>query len=85
LELPLSLYLRRSIDGYESRHGCGPTLHQLAEDLGIPADFGASHLEEHLRRELELGRVACEHGRFRLTTSGRLEAVGGAGTRAGRA
>lgn len=38
--------LPRAVDSYESRHGTGPTVVELAADLGTPPDFGHSHLVE---------------------------------------
>jgi hypothetical protein len=66
-------FLLREIEGYERRHGTGPTVRELAADLGLPADFGHRHLVEHLKREVVLERVSHYRGRFTLTTAGRLE------------
>lgn len=66
-------FLLREIEGYEKRHGVGPTVRELAGDLGLPADFGHRHLVEHLKAEVVAERISHYRGRFALTTAGRLE------------
>ena len=61
-----------TVAAYESRQGTGPTVRELAADLGIPADFGHEHLVERLQREVAEERVSHRRGRFTLTTIGRL-------------
>jgi hypothetical protein len=62
--------LLRAIDSYKARHRTGPTVRELAADLGIPADFGHSHLVERLRREVSAGFATHYRGRISLTTAG---------------
>lgn len=64
--------LLRAVDAYVSSHGTGPTVLELAEDLGIPADFGHDHLVERLQHELARERLAHYRRRFTLTAAGRL-------------
>lgn len=64
--------LLRAVDAYESRHGTGPTVPELAADLGIPLDFGHHHLVTRLRQELARERLAHYRRRFTLTAAGRL-------------
>lgn len=63
--------LLRTIEAYESRHGVGPTVHELATYLGIPADFGHLHLVDRLKRESALEHLSDYRGRFTLTAAGR--------------
>jgi len=46
-------------------------LDELAADLGIPPEFGCQRLGERLHRQVVLGRVFSDDGRFRLTAAGR--------------
>jgi hypothetical protein len=62
--------LLRAIDSYESRHGTAPSVRELAADLGIPPDFGHSHLVERLRREVSACFVTHYRGRISLTAAG---------------
>ena len=64
--------LLRAVDAYESRHGRGPTVPELAADLGIPADFGHSHLVTRLGAALEREHLGHYRRRFTLTAPGRL-------------
>lgn len=65
-----TLLLLRAIDSYESRHGKGPTVRELAADLGIPPDFEHGHLVERLRREVSACFVTHYRGRISLTAAG---------------
>lgn len=65
-------FLLRAVGGYESREGKGPTVRELAADLGLPDDFGHKHLVDHLQQGVAVGQVAHAHGRFTLTSAGRL-------------
>ena len=67
----LSRAVLRTLEAYESEHTTGPTVPELATDLGIPPDFGHLHLAELLRRQVILGRVSHYGGRFHLTEAGR--------------
>jgi hypothetical protein len=67
----LEMLLLRAIGSYESRHGTDPTVVELAADLGIPSDFGHSHLVERLRHEVSAGFVFHYRGRISLTAAGR--------------
>lgn len=69
---PVRLFLLQAIGAYERAHGVGPTVGELAVDLGLPDDFGLGHLLEHLRSEVERKRVVRYRNRFALTPSGRL-------------
>lgn len=64
--------LLRAIGAYESREGKGPTVRELAADLGLPDDFGHEHLVDHLQQGVAAGQVAHDQGRFTLTGAGRL-------------
>ncbi len=68
--------LLRAIDSYKARHRTGPTVLELAADLGIPPDFGHSHLVERLRREVSAGFVTHYRGRISLTAAGREKVEG---------
>lgn len=68
--------LLHAIDAYVSRLGTGPTVRELAADLGIPEDFGHHQLVDRLQRELARGRVSLYRGRFTLTAVGRLALEG---------
>jgi hypothetical protein len=70
-ESRLSRLLLRAIDAYDSHNGKGPTVSELAADLGIPPDFGHHDLVGRLQRELSLGRLSHYGSRFRLTQAGR--------------
>lgn len=67
----LSGYLLRAIEAYESEHGGWPTVPELAEDFGIPPEFGHRHLITRIKREVTLGRLAHDDGRVELTEAGR--------------
>ncbi len=69
-------FLLRAVGAYESREGKGPTVCELAADLGLPDDFGHEHLVDHLQQGVVVGRVAHDHGRFTLTSAGRLALAG---------
>jgi hypothetical protein len=71
IEPRLETSLLRAIDSCESRDGTGPTVRELAADLGVTPDFGHSQLVERLRRELSAGCVSHYRGRFSLTAAGR--------------
>lgn len=60
-----------AIDTYDSHNGKGPTVPELAADLGSTHDFGHSGLVARLQRELSLGHVSYFRSRFRLTRPGR--------------
>lgn len=64
--------LLRAVEAYESSHGTGPTVRELAEDLGIPVDFGYDQLVDRLQHELARERLAHYRRRFTLTAAGRL-------------
>ncbi len=64
-------FLLHAIDAYESRHEMGPTVGELAADLGLPDDFGHKHLVDHLRDEVALDHASYYRGRFAVTTAGR--------------
>jgi hypothetical protein len=70
MESRLETLLLRAIDSYESRHRTGPTVRELAADLGIPPDFGHSQLVERLRFEVSAGFVSHYRGRISLTAAG---------------
>jgi hypothetical protein len=65
-------FLLHAVDSYETRNEAGPTVSELAADLGLPADFGHKHLVDHLRSEAALEHLANYRGRFTLTPAGRL-------------
>ena len=65
-------FLLHAVDAYGSRNGTGPTVRELAADLGLPADFGHKHLVDHLQREVALDHLAHYRGRFTVTTTGHL-------------
>lgn len=67
----LGVLLLYAIDAYESQNENGPTVPELAADLGITRDFGHSHLVAHLQREQSLGHVSHYGGRFKLTRAER--------------
>jgi hypothetical protein len=71
MESRLSGFLLRAIDAYDSHNGRGPTVPELAVDLGITPDFGHSNLVMRLQHELSLGHIAEYRGRIRLTRAGR--------------
>jgi len=71
MESRLETLLLRAIDSYESRHGTGPTVIELAADLGITPDFGHHHLVGRLRRQHAAGFVSHYRRRLTLTTAGR--------------
>lgn len=64
--------LLRAVDAFASRRGTGPTVRELAADLGIPDDFGHDNLVQRLQAELARENVALYRGRFTLTAVGRL-------------
>ncbi len=72
---PADLRLRRllllAIDTHNSQYGTGPTVPELAADLGIRPDFGHRDLVARLRHELSFGHVVYFSSRFRLTLAGR--------------
>jgi hypothetical protein len=70
-EIRLRRLLLRAIDAYDSQNGAGPTVFELADDLGIPPDFGHHDLVGRLQRELSLGYVSHYRSRFTLTPTGR--------------
>jgi hypothetical protein len=70
-EAQLSRHLLRAIDAYHSHHWEGPTVPELAADLGIAPDFGHDDLAVRLERELSRGRVSNRGSRYRLTRAGR--------------
>lgn len=80
-------FLLHAVDSYETRNETGPTVSELAADLGLPPDFGHKHLVDHLRSEAALEHLANCRGRFTLTPAGRLalddEARGHGSTRQG--
>jgi hypothetical protein len=67
----LSRVLLLSVESYETKHGSGPTGPELAADLRIPEDYGHHRLVERLKRQIALGRVTHDAGRFRFTEAGR--------------
>lgn len=71
-EARLRIILLRAIDAYSSQHWEGPTVPELAADLGITPDFGHTYLVVRLRRELSLGHISHRGNRFRLTPAGRV-------------
>jgi hypothetical protein len=71
-ETRLSILLLRAIDAYDSRHREGPTVPELAADLGITPDFGHHDLVTRLKSELSLGHISHHSGRVRLTRAGRV-------------
>ena len=62
----------RSIAAHESQGRNGPTLGDVAADLGIPPVFGYDRLNDRLQRQVVLGRVYSDGKHFRLTAAGRL-------------
>jgi len=74
----LSRSLLRALEVHESEHASGPTVLELAANLGIPRDFGHHHLVERLKRQVVLGRVSHSGGRFHLTEVGRKALAGNA-------
>jgi hypothetical protein len=68
----LSQLVLRSIDAHESARAEGPTVDELAAELGIPPVFGHQRLSERLHRQVVLGRVYSDGEHFRLTAAGRL-------------
>jgi hypothetical protein len=62
--------LLRAIDSYQSRHGTAPTVVELAADLGLPPDFGHTHLAGRLRHEVSAGFLSHYRGRISLTAAG---------------
>ena len=71
MESRLSRILLRAIDAYDADDRQGPTVPELAADLGITPEFGHHDLVVRLRRELSLGRISHQRGRFGLTRAGR--------------
>lgn len=76
MESRLGTLLLQAIDGFESHHGRGPTVPELAADLGITPDFGHAQLVKLLQRELATGCVAYLRGRVELTGAGRSQLEG---------
>jgi hypothetical protein len=70
-EALLSRLLLRAIDAHRSDHREGPTVPELAADLGITPDFGHNDLVARLQRELSLGNVSHYRSRYKLTRAGR--------------
>lgn len=68
----ISELVLRSIAAHESKGRNGPTLDDVAADLGIPPVFGYDRLNERLQRQVVLGRVSSDGEHFRLTATGRL-------------
>ena len=60
-----------TIESHQGRHGCAPTVEELAEAAGIPAEF-SDQLVKRLRRELSAGYVSYAGGRYGLTSAGRM-------------
>jgi hypothetical protein len=71
VESRLQTLLLGAIDSYGARHGTDPTVVELAADLGIPPDFGHSHLVGRLRHQVSAGFVSHYQGRISLTAAGR--------------
>jgi hypothetical protein len=69
---PVDRLLLCAIDAFEQCHETGPTVRELAADLGLPPDFGHEHLVERLQSEVKLDRISHYRGRFGLTNAGRL-------------
>jgi hypothetical protein len=67
----LSRYLLRAIEAHESENACWPTVPELAEDLGVPPEFGHHHLIKRIKRQIMLGRLSQDGGRVQLTQAGR--------------
>ena len=67
----LSRYLLRTIEAYQVAHACWPTVPELAEDFGIPSEFGYQHLITRIKRQVALGRLHVYGGRVQLTEAGR--------------
>lgn len=67
----LSRCLLLALEAYGAEHAAGPTVSELAGDLGITPGFGHKHLVELLQREVALGRVSDHGTRFQLTAAGR--------------
>lgn len=44
---------------------------ELAEDVGVPPEFGHHHLRERIERQVTLGRLSHQGGRVQLTETGR--------------
>jgi hypothetical protein len=76
IESRLETLLLRAIGSCESRNGKGPTVLELAADLGITPDFGHTQLVELLRHELSAGCVSHYRSRFSLTAAGRQNVEG---------
>lgn len=66
----LSRHLLRAIEAYESEYACWPTVPELAEDLGIPPEFGHHHLIHRIKLQVTLGRLSHYGGRVQLTEAG---------------
>ena len=67
----VSRYLLRAIEAHESEYACWPSVPELAEDIGVPPEFGHQHLVERIERQVALGRLSHQGGRLRLTEAGR--------------
>jgi hypothetical protein len=66
----LSRVLLHEIEAYESAHTSGPTVREVAADLGVPP-VAHHELVERLERQIVLGHIALSGRRFQLTTAGR--------------
>lgn len=67
----VSRYLLRAIEAHESEYACWPSVPELAEELGVPPEFGHHHLIKRIERQVTLGRLSQQGGRLRLTEAGR--------------
>jgi hypothetical protein len=67
----LSRYLLRAIEAHESECACWPSVPELAEDIGVPPEFGHHHLIKRIERQVTLGRLSHHGGRLQLTEMGR--------------
>jgi hypothetical protein len=71
----LSELVLRTIYARELSGANGPTVEDVAADLGIPTAFGHQRLSERLQRQVALGRVYSDGAQLRLTQAGRLVAM----------
>jgi hypothetical protein len=60
-----------ALEVFQSEHARGPTVSELATNLGIPFGRGRNRLAERVQRQIVLGRVSQCRGRFTLTSAGR--------------
>lgn len=67
----LGRYLLRALEAYESEHASGPTVAELADEIGIPPDLGHHYLFARLQRQITLGRISYFGRRLQLTEAGR--------------